>query len=217
MNRRSAKEQRSGEFDRVFVAALRAAGRCFARVYHQLEVRSPCRLPRTGAAILVSNHTSALDPFLIQSVCPRLIVWMMAREYYEIPSLGWLFKGVQAIPVDRGGRDLTATRAALRALSDGRVVGIFPEGRIESSRDLLPFHAGVAMISTHAGVPIYPAYLDGTQRGKDTVQSVLQSQRGSVSFGPAVPWNPSPGIRRPDLSMLTEQIRQSVQELARSR
>jgi len=64
---------------------------------------------------------------------------MMAREYYDLRSLTWLYKIVEAIPVDRSGRDLSATRAALRALNEGRVVGIFPEGKIETSQDLLPF------------------------------------------------------------------------------
>src|SRR5207249_2405149 len=128
---------------RPVIRLLHAIDVCFARIYHRLTIHSPCKLPRDGPAIVVCNHTSGLDPILIQSACPRLITWMMAREWYEMRGLNWVFKTVGAIPVDRSGRDLTATRAALRALEAGQILGVFPEGRIESTRELLPFQTGV--------------------------------------------------------------------------
>ena len=165
---------------------LRAVDVCFSRIFHQLDVISPCPIPRSGPAILVCNHISGLDPALIQSVCPRLIVWMMAKEYYDIKALTWVFKTIEAIPVDRGGRDMAATRAALRALEGGRVLGVFPEGRIEKTRDLLPFQTGVALMALKANVPVYPAYLDGTQRGKTMVQAFLYPNVATLAFGPVV-------------------------------
>src|SRR4051812_46273398 len=69
---------------RLPLRILRVVNTCFARHFHHLEVLSPCPLPPTGPAILVCNHISGLDPVLIQSASKRLIVWMMAREYYEI-------------------------------------------------------------------------------------------------------------------------------------
>src|SRR4051812_42213381 len=122
--------------NRPILRFLQAFDVCFARIYHRLSVRLPQRLPRDGPAILVCNHTSGLDPLLIQSVCPRLITWMMAREYYNVRGLGWVFKAVGAIPVERSGRDLASTRAAMRALANGAILGVFPEGKIETSREL---------------------------------------------------------------------------------
>ncbi len=172
--------------DRLSIRLLQAFDVCFARIYHRVNVVSPQRLPKHGPAILVCNHVSGLDPMLIQSVCPRLIVWMMAREYYEIGVLRWVFKTVEAIPVDRSGRDLAATRAAMRALQAGRILGVFPEGRIETSRELLPFQTGVALMAQKAGVPVYPAYLDGTQRGKDMLHAFLYPNCASLAFGPPI-------------------------------
>ena len=172
--------------DRLTIRLLQAFDVCFARIYHRVNVLSPQRLPKHGPAILICNHVSGLDPMLIQSVCPRLIVWMMAREYYEIPLLRPIFRTVEAIPVDRGGRDLAATRAALRALEAGRILGVFPEGKIEKSRQLLPFQTGVALMAEKAGVPVYPAYLDGTQRNKTMVQAFLYPNVATLAFGPVV-------------------------------
>src|SRR3984885_13797810 len=145
---------------RLVIRILRAANVIFSRVYHQREVLPPPQLPRQGPAIFVCNHISGLDPALIQSACSRMIVWMMAREYYTQPGMRWLFKQVEVIPVDRERRDLSAVRLALAALREGRILGIFPEGRLETSRELLPFQTGVALIAAKAAVDVYPAYLD---------------------------------------------------------
>jgi 1-acyl-sn-glycerol-3-phosphate acyltransferase len=166
--------------------ALQAFNRFFARVYHRLEVLSPPHLPEKGAAILICNHTSGLDPQLIQSVCPRLIRWMMAAEYYDIWGVRQIFRTVGVIPVTRSGRDTTATRAALRALHNGQILGVFPEGRIEPTDELLPFQTGVAMMAMKTSVPVYPACLDGSQRGMEMIPALLRRQEAAIAFGPEV-------------------------------
>jgi 1-acyl-sn-glycerol-3-phosphate acyltransferase len=195
--------------DGVGVRVAQAANRVFCRGYHQLSVLSPDPLPLRGPAILVCNHISGLDPLLVQSACRRLIVWMMAAEYYQIKSLSWLFKMVRAIPVDRSGRDLAATRAALRALSQGHILGIFPEGRIEPDHDLLPFQTGVALMAIKTAVPVYPAYLDGTQRGKEMVEAVAGPNHARLRFGPAVDFDRH-STSKESLESATAQIRRAV-------
>lgn len=187
----------------------------FTHYYHRLKVLSPCRIPATGPAILVCNHTSGLDPALLQSACPRLIAWMMAREYHDLRGLGWVYRHVGAIPVERRGRDLAATRAALRALAAGRIVGVFPEGRIETDRHLLPFQVGVALLAIKSGAPVFPAWLDGTQRKAEMLQAYLHPQRAVVNFGPAVEFDRS-STNRPLLEAATEGICRAITALADS-
>jgi 1-acyl-sn-glycerol-3-phosphate acyltransferase len=116
---------------------------------------------------------------------------MMAREYYDIPHLTWFFKRVQAIPVQRSGRDSTATRAALRALSTGKVLGVFPEGKIETDHELLPFQTGVAMMAIKLGLAVYPAYIDGTQRGKEMLDAFSRPNDVYLSFGEPITFSRS--------------------------
>lgn len=198
--------------DRLAIRLLQAFDVCFARIYHRVNVVSPQRLPKQGPAILICNHISGLDPMLIQSVCPRLIVWMMAREYYEIPVLKSIFRTVEAIPVDRGGRDLAATRSALRALEAGRLLGVFPEGRIEKTRDLLPFQTGVALMAVKAGVPVYPVYLDGTQRGKTMPQAFAYPNVAAIAFGPEVGFDRS-STSKEVLQAATDRFVEAIQRL----
>jgi 1-acyl-sn-glycerol-3-phosphate acyltransferase len=107
----------------------------------------------------------------------------MAREYYEIPGLKTILRNLGMIPVARNGRDMSAMREAMRTLHNGQVLGVFPEGRIETSRELLPFQTGVAMLAIKTGVPVFPAYLDGTQRGLEMLPAFFQPQHASVRFG----------------------------------
>jgi 1-acyl-sn-glycerol-3-phosphate acyltransferase len=189
-----------------------AANRIFCHNFHEITTFSPSQLPRKGAAILVCNHISGLDPMLVQAASPRLVIWMMAKEYYDIKALTWLYKLVDAIPVERSGRDLTATRAALRALNQGRVLGVFPEGKLETSRDLLPFQTGVALMAIKTGVPVYPAYLDGTQRGKAMVAAISRANHATLRFGPPIDIS-GESTSKESLERATDAIQQAVQRL----
>lgn len=197
----------------ISVRILKAGNRFFTRFYHRLKVQNECPLPSEGPAILVCNHVSALDPLLIQSaIRKRLVIWMMAGEYYDIPVLGSVFRAVHAIPVQRSGRDLTATRAALRALENGRILGIFPEGKIETSQELLPFQTGVALMAIKAGVDVYPAYLDGTQRGKEMVAAVASPNKARLTFGPKVEFDRS-STGKQALEEATGKMRDAIEGL----
>lgn len=164
--------------------ALRGLNRIYARAWHRVEVLSPCKIPSQGPAILICNHSAGLDPVILQATCPRLVTWMMAKEYYDLPGLGAMARRLGYIPVSRGGRDSASLKLALRALAAGKVLGIFPEGRIEPSQQLLPFHGGVAVMAERAQVPVYPAYIAGLMRNQSVGWSVLGRQDARIAYGP---------------------------------
>jgi 1-acyl-sn-glycerol-3-phosphate acyltransferase len=198
--------------DRLAIKALHLADKILARVWHHTVVLKRHPLPAEGPAILVCNHTSGLDPLLIQSVVERVVIWMMAKEYYDIKALTWVFKTIEAIPVDRSARDTGSVRAALRHLADGRILGVFPEGRIERTRELMPFQTGVAMMAIKTGVPVYPAFLDGTQRNKTMLGGFIWPNRATLSFGPPVEFNRS-STSRENLEDATDRIKAAVAAL----
>lgn len=194
------------------VRLLHLLDKLVSRVWHHTVVLKRHPLPAHGSAILVCNHTSALDPLLIQSVCDRVVVWMMAKEYYDIKAMTWVFRAIDAIPVDRFGRDTASVRAALRHLKDGRILGVFPEGRIEPTRELMPFQTGVALMAIRTGVPVYPAFLDGSQRNKSMLGAFLWPNRATLAFGPPVEFDRS-NTSRENLEVATQQIKSAVDAL----
>jgi 1-acyl-sn-glycerol-3-phosphate acyltransferase len=187
--------------------------RMFSHQYHDLRVLAPCTLPTAGGAILVCNHTSSLDPVPLQAACPRLITWMMAREYGNLPLLRQFLREIEPIMVERSGRDMAATRAALRALERGKVLGVFPEGRIEPGRDLLPFQTGIALLALKSRAPVYPAYLDGDQRQSGMIDAIIRPHQITLAFGPAVDLDYG-AEGREALEAATKKIRDAVAALA---
>ncbi len=195
--------------------ALWAVNYLTSRCWHDLTIHTPCVIPRHGPAILTCNHISGIDPMLVQAASRRPIVWMMAGEYYEMKSMGWVYRTIGNIPVSRGGRDMAAMRHAMRALQCGRVLGIFPEGRISPTREYLPFQTGVALIAMRMGVNIYPASLEGTQRNKGMVEAFIHRQRAEITFGEPIRFSKSDPDRRDintvtaELQTITERLRDS--------
>jgi len=186
----------------------------FTSLYHDLRILSPFPAPATGGGIIACNHTASLDPMLLQAACPRMITWMMASEYSGIFGLQWLFRAIEPILVDRSGRDLAATRSALRALKHGRLIGLFPEGRIEKTRELMEFQTGVALLASKANVPVYPAFIDGPQRGRGMVEALLTPSLLTIAFGAPIHLDPD-ATGRDALEAGTLRIRLAIEALSR--
>jgi 1-acyl-sn-glycerol-3-phosphate acyltransferase len=197
--------------DRPAIKFLKRLVSIYVGGYHNVNIVSPCMVPADGPAILVSNHVSSLDPVLLQWACPRLITWMMAREYY-VPGTRWMFDVIRIIPVERSRRDLTATRAAMRALDGGHVLGIFPEGRLARDRSIGQFQTGVAMMGLKSGVGVYPAAIEGTMRDQGMLEAFLFPQRARIGFGPRIPLN-SGDLSREGIERATRQIQDAVRTL----
>jgi 1-acyl-sn-glycerol-3-phosphate acyltransferase len=199
--------------DRPLIRALHGLNVLFVKGYHRLHVLTPCTIPPSGGGILVCNHTSGLDPMMIQATTPRVITWMMAKEFYDMPALNWAFRMLNAIPVSRSGRDTGPTRAAIRTLHDGGLLGVFPEGRIERERKLMPFQTGVALMAIKTGVPVYPAYLDGTQRSyRSMLQAFINANNATLTYGEPVAMDRS-ATDKDALIAATAQIQAAVQAL----
>lgn len=159
--------------------------RVYCVLWHRLRTDRWAPLPGTGPAILIANHTCGIDHMLLQSSSRRLLGFMVAREYYDAPWLRWICSFIGCIPVNRDGRDVAAIRAGLRALGEGRVLPIFPEGMIipASGRRLGPFKPGTAYIAIRAGVPVVPAYIIGTPPTDEIIWSLATPSRARVFYG----------------------------------
>src|SRR5436305_10123806 len=98
----------------------------YCALMHRLESSGTAPLPEHGPAILIANHTCGIDHMILQAGCQRVLGFLIAQEYYDYWLCRPFCKLLGCIPVRRDGRDVAATRAALRGLAQGRVVPIFP-------------------------------------------------------------------------------------------
>lgn len=136
-------------------------------------------------AVIVTNHGSSVDPFFVQlAVGPRIVRWMVAKEFVEHPAFRWFLTTAQAISTNRGGIDTAATKRAIRSAASGHLVGMLPEGRINRSKELLlPVRPGAAFIALRAGVPIIPCYIDGAPYRKMPYSPFFMTARVRVFVG----------------------------------
>jgi 1-acyl-sn-glycerol-3-phosphate acyltransferase len=126
-------------------------------------------VPREGPAILASNHLSFSDHFFAPLPIPRKVVFLAKSEYFTGRGLKGLFSrafflGVGQIPVDRSGGAASerALRTGLRALANGHVLGIYPEGTRTPDGRLYRGKTGVARLALEARAPVVPCAMVGT-------------------------------------------------------
>jgi 1-acyl-sn-glycerol-3-phosphate acyltransferase len=148
----------------------------------------PKRLPPgcEGGAVVVANHRSSVDPFFIQLVPGRRVHWMVAAEFFSTPVAGWFLRQTGAIPTRRGGVDITATKTAIRLAQQGELVGMFPEGRINTTGEefLLPVRPGAALVALRSKVPMLPCYIEGAPYdGKKPTSPFFMRARVKLRFG----------------------------------
>jgi 1-acyl-sn-glycerol-3-phosphate acyltransferase len=117
-------------------------------------------VPRRGGAIVASSHQSYLDPVFFGAAIARPIDYFARRSLFR-GLFGAFIRALDAVPIDRGARDLGALRAAIERLRAGRVLLLFPEGTRTETGALGPLEPGVAALARRAGVPIVPAAVAG--------------------------------------------------------
>lgn len=131
------------------------------KIMFGVNVKGKENIPKTGGAILCSNHTSYYDPIALAILTSRRHVRFMAKkELFENPKLKMIIEGLGAFSVNREENDLKAIKTALQILKDGGVLGIFPEGTRTKEMDLSKAKSGIIMIALKAKVPIIPVYIE---------------------------------------------------------
>lgn len=122
-------------------------------------------IPENGPAVLVCNHVSYVDAFVIGAASPRPIRFVMDHRIFNTPVLGWLFKSAKAIPIAPAKEDPWLMEKAYvdiaKALHDGDLICIFPEGKLTSTGEMNEFKGGIMKIIERSPVPVIPMALRG--------------------------------------------------------
>lgn len=168
--------------------------RLFCYSWHGMTVRGKHHIPSEGPAVIVANHTTAMDPFLIQSCSIRLVRWLMLTSY-RLRVGNYLWSAIDPICIEHDlkknqrGSAMRQVRQIVGELKKGHIVGMFPEGHLQyDNRELKPFEDGAAAVARLSGAAIVPCWVDGTVRSKSMLMHVLRPTRSSITFGqPFVP------------------------------
>jgi 1-acyl-sn-glycerol-3-phosphate acyltransferase len=192
----------------IFLSALLARTLWRARIEGRIDI------PPGQGAIVVSNHTSGVDPWFTKLASKRIIHYLVASEYFYHPAMYWFFRQVGAIPVNRGGIDTAATKQAIRLAEQGHVVGIFPEGRINPTRALLlPGRPGALLIALKARVPVQICYIFDAPQSKTVGGTFLTPSKTRLVVGPLLDISEYYGREKED-GVLAELTLRVLKEIA---
>lgn len=182
--------------------------------FYRLTIVGGGKIPVEGGALLVPNHVSFIDGFLVMASTDRQVRFIVDEIYYNHRLLHPFMKAMHAIPVSATGGlkvILRALRDAGNFLDAGDLVCIFAEGQVTRTGVMLPFRRGLEKIVRGRTAPIIPVNLD-------RVWGSIYSRSGgrfltklpetypypiTVTFGEPLPSDTS-----------AHQIRIAVQELA---
>ena len=177
-------------------------------------------LPRTGGAVLASNHLSVADKYLLGAVVRRHMAFWAKSEYFTGTGIGgWgmrtLLRGLGAIEVNReGGRAaLTALDAAIPALRSGDLVGVYPEGTRSPDGRLYRGRTGAARLALLAEVPIIPIGMTGTEKMQPIGRKVPKlGVSVSIRFGKPLDFVGRP-LDSANLRAITEETMEAIRQL----
>ncbi len=142
---------------------LRCINWIVSRTIYNMKVKGMENVPKSGGALLVCNHLAYIDPMLILASLEREVRFLMYRPIYRKFGINLLARTMKVIPIstDDGPKELIKSfQRTRKALQNGELVCIFPEGEISRSGQLLSFNRGFEHIIKGLDVPIIPVFLD---------------------------------------------------------
>ena len=134
------------------------------RVLFRPTIEGVENIPEDGRVILAGNHTHFMDCISVAAATKRCVHFLAKSELMK-PPLKWFFAPFGIIPVHRGQKDKAALQSAIEVLEDDKVIGIFPEGKVNNETGtLLPFKFGAVKMASVTNSRIVPFVSTGKYR-----------------------------------------------------
>lgn len=141
---------------------LQSLIRVLLRMLYRLEVHGEA--PRSGRGLVIANHQSFLDAPILWSMLPRDALWLVHTQVMEQWVFRFLLKAADHIVIDV--TKPLGVKEAMAALDRGRLVVIFPEGRVTVTGALMKIYDGPAFIAAKTEAPVTVAVIDGAARAR---------------------------------------------------
>jgi 1-acyl-sn-glycerol-3-phosphate acyltransferase len=167
--------------------------------------------PAPRKTVVVSNHESQADPFLISHL-PWEMKWLGKASLFRIPVVGWMMRLAGDVPVHRG--DSASGKGAMAVcaqwLGRGVPVMIFPEGTRTPDGALLPFKDGAFRLAIETGAELLPIAVNGTRDALPKHSWRFHPAEARVTVGTPLSTD---GMTLADVERLKAAARTQIEEL----
>jgi len=187
----------------------RRTGQVVLRPWWKVVTHGTENVPKTGPLIMAGNHAGFIDGPLIVTYSPRPVHFMIKKEMFHGP-LDPLLTWFGHIAVDRSGTDRTAVLAALGALNQGGVLGVFPEGT-RSTDNFATMNNGVAYFALRTGAPVVPVACLGTANPQSRLGD-LPGFRARLDLVYGKPVELGQGTGRRAVAAASDQLREVLRD-----
>ena len=141
---------------------IRFIGRPLFYILYRPVVIGRKNIPNKGAVILAGNHTKMLDAAIMVYAPKRVTHILAKKELFNSKLKKWFFTSMGCISVDRKNKDKEAISHSEFVLNNGEMIGIFPEGTINKTKDIvMPFKYGAVSLAKKTGATIVPFAITG--------------------------------------------------------
>ena len=149
--------------DYIVYRTLKFIVKPFFMLIHGTKYVGLDNIPKTGPVILAGNHTGNTDALLMLGGPKRIVHMMAKKELFKTKFTNAFFKSMACISVDRSIHDENAKSEAIKVLNDGGLIGIFPEGTVNKTNDIImPFKYGAVSFAKKTGAYIVPFSITGS-------------------------------------------------------
>ncbi len=146
--------------DVTFFLIIKYTDVLFLKVFFKIEAINTHLIPKEGAIIITSNHTSHMDGMILQATFPKRITYMMLLKNYETWGK-WFYKSQHAIPLREQGINCNALKESLELLRNNGALAIFPEGKVSPDGNLQDGKHGISFLAIKSEATVVPVYIDG--------------------------------------------------------
>nr|WP_223160479.1 MULTISPECIES: lysophospholipid acyltransferase family protein [unclassified Leucobacter] len=180
-------------------------------------------IPESGPVILVGNHLSVIDSFVLPVMVDRRVYFLAKSDYFTGKGLkGWIVKsfmlGVGQLPIDRsGGKASEASlNTGLSVLERGDVLGIYPEGTRSPDAKLYRGRTGVARLVLESGATVVPVVMIDTEKAMPIGVKIPRIRRIGTVIGKPLDFSRFAGMSadRFVLRSVTDEIMLEIQKLS---
>nr|WP_218852721.1 lysophospholipid acyltransferase family protein [Spelaeicoccus albus] len=193
------------------------------RVTFRPWVRGLDNIPDTGGAMIAGNHLSFSDSIFLPLVVARPVVYLAKKDYFTGRGVKggftrWFFKVTNQLPMDRSGGKASADSlgGGLGVLTEGNLLGIYPEGTRSPDGRLYRGRTGVARLALEARVPVIPVALIGTDKVQPEGRNIPHVRRVGVVIGRPLDFSRYHGMEgdRFVLRAITDEIMYEIMRLS---
>ena len=141
------------------------------------------KVPQSGGALFLINHQSFLDPLLVGLPLQRPVSYLARDTLFPVPFVGWVLRNTYVMPINRDSASTASIREAVKRMSHGFLVGIFPEGTRTADGSVGEFKPGFVSLIRRGKVPVYPIGIAGAHEAFPRKQFFLLPRKVYVVFG----------------------------------